>query len=179
MSRKAAAALVGMLLSCALAAQPTVDGCAGLPAQAELLQQLNALRSIARICGEQPWPAAPALRWDERLQRSASLYAQELARRQAISHVGERSHALRERLAEVGYPMRVGGENLAAGSADMDQTLRQWLASPAHCNNLMAADFDDAGLACVATADGYRRYWVLHLGRRSAAGFRSSPGRSP
>ena len=61
--------------------------------------------------------------------------------------------------------MRLAGENLAAGPDSLDEALAQWLASPAHCDNLMAAEFEDMGLACVSGPGRYERYWVLHLGR--------------
>jgi uncharacterized protein YkwD len=76
--------------------------------------------------------------------------------------------------------MRVSGENLAGGPQTLDEALAQWLASPTHCENLMAAEFEDFGLACVASRGRLQRYWVLQMaapaGKRSV---RSSPGRSP
>lgn len=140
-----------------------------------VLQRLNALRAEPRACGSSERAAAPALRWDERLARSTEVYAGELAQRDTLSHVGLRARSLRERLAAVGYLMSSAGENLAAGPESLDDALQIWLASPAHCENLMAPELVDAGLACVAAPGRYQRFWVLHLGRSP----RSSPDRSP
>jgi uncharacterized protein YkwD len=112
--------------------------------------------------------AAAALRWDEQLAVSSTRYAAELARRKTLSHEGQVAATLAERLRAAGYPMRSAAENLASDRNEPFEALLQlWLASPAHCRNLMDADFRDAGLACVSgegDAAG-QRFWVLHLGR--------------
>ncbi len=59
--------------------------------------------------------------------------------------------------------MQVSAENLAGGPETLDEVLAQWLASPAHCEHLMAADLQEFGLACAAHPDSQRRYWVLQL----------------
>lgn len=147
------------------AAQGEAPTCpAGLTPEV-VLQRLNALRAEPRSCGSSARAAAPALRWDERLARSAEVYAGELAQRDTLSHLGLRARSLRERLSAAGYPMRSAGENLAAGPERLDAALLVWLDSPAHCDNLMAPDLIDAGLACVAAPGRYQRFWVLHLGR--------------
>jgi len=140
-----------------------------------VLQRLNALRAEPRPCGGAERAAAPALRWDLRLAAAAEAYAGELAQRDTLSHVGLRAHSLRERLSAAGYLMSSAGENLAAGPESLDDALQIWLASAAHCQNLMAPELVDAGLACVAAPGRYQRFWVLHLGRSP----RSSPDRSP
>lgn len=156
-------------------AEEALPACpAGLTPEA-VLQQLNALRAEARHCGMAARAAAPALVWDLRLAAAAEAYAGELAQRDALSHVGLRARSLRERLSTAGYLMKSAGENLAAGPERLDDVLQHWLASAAHCENLMAPELSDAGLACVAAPGRYQRFWVLLLGR----GPRSSPDRSP
>ena len=134
---------------------------------------LNALRAQAQRCGDRLWPAAPALRRHEALGESARRYAVELATLDRLDHISASGATLRTRLRDAGYAMRVSGENLAGGPETLDEALAQWLASPAHCENLMAADFEDFGLACVSGPGKLQRYWVLQL----AAPARSSPGR--
>lgn len=141
---------------------------------------LNALRAQARSCGGRVLPAAPPLRWLPLLDDSAQRQARDLATRDRLDHVGAAGASLRSRLREAGYPMRVAGENLAGGPETLDEVLAQWLASPAHCENLMAADVQEFGLACANGSGALQHYWVLHLaaplpGDRP----RSSPGRSP
>jgi uncharacterized protein YkwD len=136
------------------------------PDAVQALAALNALRASAHSCGPALAPAAPPLRWDPRLASSARLYAEELTQRDTLSHEGRAVRSLSERLRSSGFVgLRAAGENLAAGLDDLDEVLRLWLDSRDHCQNLMQADFRDAGLACVASPGRYGHFWVLHLGR--------------
>lgn len=154
-----------------------LDGCV---LDVDLAQRsLEALRAQARTCGARPWPAAQPLRWQAALGESARRYAVELAALDRLDHVGAQGATLRTRLREVGYVMRVSGENLAGGPETLDEALAQWLASPVHCENLMAADFEEFGLACVAGPGRLQRYWVLQLAAPAGPRIRSSPDQSP
>lgn len=138
-------------------------------ADAERAQRaLNALRARSQACDSRVWPAVPPLRWHAKLAESARRYAVELATLDRLDHVGAHGATLRTRLREVGYVMRMSGENLAGGPETLDEALAQWLASPTHCENLMAADFEDFGLACVAGPGRLQRYWVLQLATPAA-----------
>ena len=130
-----------------------------------LLDQLNALRSQGQMCGSVTRPAAPPLHWEPKLARSAQAYADELAQRDVLSHVGATGGGLRERFKRSGYLIARAGENLAAGQEELDEALQIWLNSASHCDNLLQAEFRDVGLACAVGPGVYRRYWVLHLGR--------------
>jgi uncharacterized protein YkwD len=138
---------------------------------------LNALRAEARSCGGRLWPAAPALRWQADIGESAQRLAQVLARRDRLEHDGEGGGSLRLRLGKAGYAARAVGENLAGGPWTLDEALAQWAASPTHCENLMAAEFLDVGLACATGPGQLQRYWVLQLAEPELSPFRSSPGR--
>ncbi|HEY8876460.1 MAG TPA: CAP domain-containing protein [Roseateles sp.] len=167
-----------LLLSLALAAPGVwaLDDCQADPER--VARALNALRARSQTCGDRLWPAAPSLRWHAALGESARRHAVELATRDRLDHISTSGATLRTRLHEAGYVMRVSGENLAGGPETVDEALAQWLASPAHCENLMAPDFEDFGLACVAGRGTLQRYWVLDMAA-PAARPRSSPDRSP
>ncbi len=154
---------MGLLMNAVAAAQPvSLPDCQ--PAPEQVLAQLNVLRASARNCGAAALAAAPALRWHDQLASSAVTYAQELLRRDTLSHEGEVAVSLLERFKAVGYTLRRGGENLAAGQETLAEVLEQWLLSSAHCENLMQAEFRDVGLACMKGPGLYHTYWVLHLG---------------
>ncbi|KQV88238.1 CAP domain-containing protein [Pelomonas sp. Root1237] len=146
------------------------------PDAAAVQAMLNALRTQPQACGERVWPAVAALRASTVLADSARRYAEELAARDRIDHVGAAGTSLRTRLREAGYLMRSAGENLAGGPETLDEAMAQWLASPAHCENLMAVDFQEFGLACVTGPGRLQRYWVLHLAA-PATRPKSSPDR--
>lgn len=152
------------LLLTACAAVAAADPVADCQPQAEAaLAAVNALRARPQRCGERLWPAAPALRASPLLADSARRYAHELAARDRIDHVGSAGTSLRTRLREAGYTLRLAGENLAGGPETLDEALAQWLASPTHCENLMLADFQEFGLACVMGPGQFKTYWVMHL----------------
>lgn len=170
---RACALLLLLTSACVASAQTDCqpDGTAALAV-------LNTLRAQAQRCGARLWPAAAALRGQPLLAASARRFALELAARDRVEHEGAAGASLRARLREGGYAMRSAGENLAGGPETLDEALAQWLASPAHCENLMGADFQEFGLACVSGPGRYQRYWVLHLAA-PATPVRSSPDRSP
>lgn len=160
------------------AAGPASSGCVSSPEAA--IAALNALRAQPRSCGDRRRPAVPALAFHALLQEAAQRHAAELARADRIDHIGEAGQSLRARLREVGYAQRQAGENLAGGPESLDEALAQWLASPTHCENLMAAEFQDFGLACVTGPGRWQHYWVLELATPAGpAPLRSSPDRSP
>lgn len=151
----------------------------GVMAGDAVVLALQALRAQPRRCGDRLWPAAPPLAAEAHLAAAARRYAEELARRDRIDHVGEAGASLRRRLHEAGYVLRQAAENLAGGPESLDEALAQWLASPTHCENLMAAEFQEFGLACATGPGHLQRYWVLQLAEPAASALRSSPDRSP
>ena len=163
----------------ALAPAAAAGGCQ--PEAEAAVRALNALRAQAQVCGGRAWPAVPALHWQATLGESARRYAVELAARDRLDHLGAGGATLRARLRDVGYVMRVSGENLAGGPETLDEALALWLASPGHCENLMAAEFQEFGLACAAGPGRLERFWVLQMATPAAqrAAVRSSPDRSP
>lgn len=168
--------LMGVLLSWVVPAASAVAQGGCVPPQQAALAALNALRSRPQRCGAQLRPAVPALRWQAQLGEAARRYAAELALRDRVEHVGVAGDSLQTRLLAAGYPLKGACENLAGGLEELDEVLAQWMASPEHCDNLMAAEFEDVGLACARGPGEYRFYWVLDLG---VTPLRSSPGRSP
>lgn len=142
-----------------LALAPAVGSADCQPEPETATRALNAVRAQAQACGV----PVPPLRWQALLDASAQRYAQELAALDRLDHVGASGATLRTRLREAGYLMRVSGENLAGGPERLDEALALWLASPAHCENLMGADFEEFGLACVSGPGKLQRYWVLQL----------------
>ncbi|MDM4767011.1 CAP domain-containing protein [Pelomonas sp. SE-A7] len=146
--------------------KPSPD-CPGLPDPERILQAFNVARATPRVCtGESPISAGP-LRWDARLFSSARISAEQMSDRGRLSHTGA---SLRERTGQVGYRMRLAGENLGVGHRDLAGVLAHWLDSPEHCANLMDDKFQDMALACVAGGPPYERYWVLLLGREQGQG---------
>lgn len=160
--------LAGMTAGMTVRAEPVAAAASACLAPIDvtwLLDQLNGARSQGQSCGGAPKPAAPPLRWEPKLAHSAQAFADELAQRDVLSHVGAAGGSLRARFKRSGYLTARAGENLAAGQEDLDEVLQVWRHSAMHCDNLMQPDFLDVGLACAVGPGAYERYWVMHLGR--------------
>jgi uncharacterized protein YkwD len=139
------------------------DRCAGDAELKGWIARLNAVRQAAAPCAAQAGQRPP-LMLEPRLQRSALALAAELAERDALSHVDAHGHMLAERLRAAGVQPSSAAENLGAGQPSFDAVLRDWLASPEHCRNVMDAAFTQVGLACVQRHDApQERFWVLQF----------------
>ena len=57
------------------------------------------------------------------------------------------------------------GENIAAGSPNADGTMKQWMNSPRHKDNILDSNFKSIGIGC-AVVDG-TTYWVQLFGDRN------------
>jgi uncharacterized protein YkwD len=138
----------------------------GLPDfRAEALRLANQARATARMCGSTSQAAAPALAWNEPLQRAAAAHAQDMATRNYFAHESPEGGTLADRLRTAGYAYRAAGENIALGQPSLARVMEDWLGSPSHCENLMSARFREMALACVRNA-GNRPVWVMTLGTR-------------
>lgn len=132
-----------------------------------LLDLVNRLRSRGAQCGDLGAfaPAAP-LGWSSRLSSSAGGHVLDMAANNFFGHVGRTDgRSVEHRLAEVGQNWGEYAENLAAGLSSVEEVVARWVASPAHCANLMNPNFTEVGAACApaAPASRFRTYWTLDL----------------
>jgi uncharacterized protein YkwD len=89
-----------------------------------------------------------------------------LAQRQAaaMSRAGKVSHNVagdfRDRIAKL--RRRVAAENVAAGELTFSATLKQWIDSAGHRENLLTPDAKRVGVAFVSNPGSpYRRFWAM------------------
>lgn len=150
--------------------------------QNEILNAINEARAIARDCkdGNGLVSPAPALTWNDDLYASAYEHSYDLAESNTFSHYGSgeasditgsnnnQASYFDERIKANGYVgYRTIGENIAGGQATIQEAVTAWLASPAHCTNIMNANFKEIGVAVVtnATSD-YGIYWTQSFGAK-------------
>ncbi len=150
--------------------------------QDEILNAINDARAIARDCqdGNGLVSAAPALTWNEDLYASAYEHSYDLAESNTFSHYGSgedsditgsnnnKSSYFNERIKSNGYVgYRTIGENIAGGQATIQEAVSAWLASPAHCTNIMNANFKEIGVAVVTNeSSDYGIYWTQSFGAK-------------
>ncbi len=131
-----------------------------------VLARANAARAAGADCGTAGrFASAPALRWNVQLAAATDGHAQDMAAVGEISHTGSDGRTMRERVDAAGYAWSALGENVAAGEPTVERAIDGWLASSAHCANILNPKFKDIGVACVVGAPGarYRSYWAMTL----------------
>ena len=150
--------------------------------QDEILKAINNARSVARDChdGLGLVPAAPALTWNNELYASAYEHSYDLATSNTFSHYGsgtasdvtgsnngEQSYFI-DRIEANGYAdYAIIGENIAGGHTTIEAAVEAWIASPAHCTNLMNSEFTEVGVAVVVDeSSDYGIYWTQSFGAK-------------
>jgi uncharacterized protein YkwD len=141
--------------------------CGSTPSPEDALRRLNAERARGVGCrgtGGNAAIVAP-LRWSTDLAAVASAQADDMAALKRMGHRDRLDRALPARLAAMGYRHGTAVENVAVGYGSLDAVVDAWLASDAHCANLMNGAVLELGLAC-SDGDGGEadRYWTLVLG---------------
>jgi len=112
-----------------------------------LLDGVNAARATARNCGEQSYPPAPPVRWNQQLGETALAHSNDMATQQYFGHAAKDGSVVGDRARRAGYAWSRIGENIAAGQHSPQETLDSWLTSPGHCANIMTPEFTEMGAA--------------------------------
>ena len=146
----------------------------------EILEAINKARAKARDCHDGRGivgPSAP-LTWNNKLYASAYEHSNDLAQSNTFNHDGSGTRfdvtgsnngtasRFNERINANGYvDYEIIGENIAGGQESIEDALTAWLASPAHCTNIMEAEFTEIGVAVVVNPDStYGVYWTQNFG---------------
>lgn len=141
--------------------------CSAISTQIETraLALINAARAEGRFCGEQYFPAVPALSWNALLYAAAHAHSEDMAGYNFFSHTGSSGSTAGQRISSSGYSWSAVAENIAAGHTNVRSAIDGWLDSPGHCRNLMGADYREVAVACVENAGSdYIRYWTQTFG---------------
>lgn len=113
----------------------------------DMLEAANEVRSSGCYCGDQYYPPVPLLSENDRLQAAAQAHAADMEANDFLSHRGSDGSDAGERASREGYNWRNIGENIAQGYSTTESVMQAWLSSPAHCRNLMSAEFRELGFA--------------------------------
>lgn len=143
----------------ALAAVLRLRGAAAA-GSAELQAALDAVNAFRGGQGVRP------LRLQDQLTAAARAHAEDMARRDYLSHVSKDGRTLVQRVTDAGYANWTAvGENIASGMETWHDALLGWEQSKEHRANLLNEEFQDVGLGSAEGDDG-RAYWVQVFGRR-------------
>jgi len=145
-----------------------------------ILEAINKARAEARDCHDGRGLVGPsvALTWNSELYASAYEHSNDLATSDTFSHNGSgtvsdvtgsnngNASQFNDRIRTNGYTdYTLIGENIAGGLESIELAVTAWLASPAHCTNIMENEFTEVGVAVVVNPDSsYGIYWTQNFG---------------
>jgi uncharacterized protein YkwD len=114
----------------------------------EVLDIVNAARAGGRRCGAKAFGPVAPLSLDTALARAALNHSNDMAAHDLFDHIGRDGSTPAQRVEQAGYGThRIVGENIAAGAMSAKEVAEGWLASPAHCENIMDGRFTQTGIA--------------------------------
>lgn len=126
-----------------------------------LLTEINQVRAQARYCGDNYYPAAPALKWSAHLQQAAKAHSQDMAAHNFFEHVGSDGLHSKDRVQNTGAPYSYVGENIFAGKSNPKDAIKGWVKSAGHCANLMNPNYQYVAMAHARNASSqYKDYWT-------------------
>jgi uncharacterized protein YkwD len=162
----------------AIAIAPTLDAASLLKQQ----NQSSPIRSIQNISQstnrgsfetellrltnlERQKVGLPPLKLSSQLTKSAQAHAVDMAKNNYFSHTGRNGSSISDRAKGNGYKYFALGENIAAGKATPEGTIRQWMNSSGHRANILNSKFTEIGFGYEnAPNSRYRHYWVQMFG---------------
>lgn len=134
-----------------------------------MLGLINDARAEGRNCGNEFFPAAPPLDWDDRVEAAALGHSVDMAENQFFDHEGSDGSNTGDRLMNEGYDPGAWGETILAGIEDEAAVVEAFLDSPGHCEILMDPSYEDVG---AGAAEGLFQgrselYWTIDLAAES------------
>ncbi|MFN8475674.1 MAG: CAP domain-containing protein [Anaerolineae bacterium] len=109
----------------------------------------------------------PALTVDPRLAEAARAHNQLMAQRDKASHQLDGEAAIctdNDRLNAHGYAWTFCAENVAAGQADPQQVVNDWMNSEGHRENILNPNARQTGIAFDTGHGTYRTWWTQDFG---------------
>ena len=147
-----------------------------------ILDVINRARLEPRDCHDGRGIVGPSqpLKWNGDLYASAYEHSNDLATSDTFSHMGSgtssditgsnngKASLFNERIKANGYvEYAIIGENIAGGQESIELALEAWVSSPAHCTNIMEAEFTEIGVALVVNPNSkYKLYWTQNFGAK-------------
>lgn len=131
-------------------------------AEEAALALINEHRRAGAVCGDEEFAPTTPLEMNERLLWAARLHAEDMGDQDYFGHDSLDGRAFADRIAGQGFRGDMPwGENIAAGQNDAERVVREWMASPHHCANIMNPKYRVAGIGFAVVESGeWSEYWV-------------------
>ena len=147
------------------------------------LTEINNARAVGRNCGATFYPAVGPVTWNDNLYRAAYEHTQDMTNSNFFSHDGSGTvndwtgyavspgtqSDIPDRITANGYNWTSWSENITAGTTrdTVQEAMAAWLASPAHCVDIMSSSVNEVGMAHISNASAtYTHYWTQNFGHQ-------------
>ncbi|MEZ4548266.1 MAG: CAP domain-containing protein [Thermodesulfobacteriota bacterium] len=118
-----------------------------------MLFLVNEARLEDRFCGDDFFPAAPPVTWDDRIADSALVHSIDMAENQYFNHIAPDGSNAGDRLIDEGYQPAAWGENILVGLENSSVVIQNWLDSPGHCD-VIRTDLHELGVGMAGNYQG-------------------------
>jgi uncharacterized protein YkwD len=152
--------LLAMLSACTKGSVPANTVTPSTVNKTVLLQLVNDARKKGCQCGTTWYPSAPAVNWNDQLEKAAYQHSKDMSVNNYFSHDGKDGSDPGERMTKAGYNWKTYGENIGIGYNTEQEVVSNWLKSPGHCKNIMSASYKEIGAGKVG------KYWTMNVGSR-------------
>jgi uncharacterized protein YkwD len=133
-----------------------------------VLELVNEARAAPADCGSAgAFAAAAPLAMDPILRCSARLHSLDMYERNYFDHTDPDGQNPFQRMGAAGFRGTKAGENIAVGQATPEQVMQSWMASDAHCANVMQSGYRLLGVGYDPGAGGRglgSNYWTQNFG---------------
>jgi hypothetical protein len=110
-----------------------------------------------------------ALSLSSQLNQAAQNHADDMTKNNYFSHTGLNGSQPSDRATAAGYNYSYVGENIAAGHSTPAETIKQWMNSQGHRENILNSNYRKIGFGySYSDSSKYRHYWVQVFGKSNA-----------
>ena len=140
--------------------EPVVGNSTSTVNKTVMLQLVNNVRKKGCQCGDTYYPSAPAVTWNDQLEKAALTHSKDMFANNYFSHKAQDGTNAGSRIDAAGYHWRTYGENIAMGYRNEQEVIAGWVSSPGHCKNMMNRAFKEMGVAKEGS------YWTQEFGAK-------------
>lgn len=129
--------------------------------KAYILNKINQKRLAGMQCGGKTLAPVGQVTWNDKLAVAAKVHANDMAANRFLDHKGSDGSYPEKRVDTAGYDWAFITENVASGTHSVADTLKSFMESEYHCENLMSPDVKEVGMACAYTPEDFQKfYWT-------------------
>jgi len=131
----------------------------------DMRNRINVYRKTGATCGINVFPSAELVILNNFLNVAATNHSIDMAKNNFFSHTGSNGSDFWSRQYTAGFKGQPRGEAIAAGTYNVEDTLKLWMNSPPHCTIIMDSSMNTIGIGKGQNVNSqYGMYWTLDTG---------------